>query len=474
MNDPGLFQPWFAGPSWDGWRVVLKAAFALPMTDAERQFFRSIADREPPTQRVREAWFVVGRRGGKDSIASLIAGYTAALFEPHHGRLRKGERALVSCLACDRDQAKIVLGYIAAYFAHIPPLRTMVTRETASGFELSNGVDIAIATNTYRNVRGRALLCAILDEAAFYRDETSSNPDEEVYRALKPGLATLPDSILIGISTPYRKSGLLYRKFRECYGRDDSDVLVVRAPSIALNPTLDPKIVDQALEEDPAAATAEWLAEFRDDIAGWASRELVEAAVDRGVVVRPPVHGISYRSFCDPSGGARDSFAMAIAHAEGRVAVLDHLTEIRAPLNPDVATAQIAETLRAYRCTSTVGDKYAAQWVVEAFRKRGIAYRHSEGDRSSIYLNVLPLLTSGRARLLDNKRLVHQLASLERHTTAIGKDRVDHAPGAHDDVANAAAGALALAMSHQPLLITPVVLERAKLRRWRPMSASPR
>jgi hypothetical protein len=133
MNDPGLFQPWFTGPSWDGWRVVLKGVFALPMTDLERQFFRSIADREPPTRRAREAWFVVGRRGGKDSIASLIAGYTAALFEPHHGHLRRGERALVSCLACDREQAKIVLNYARSYFTNIPPLRAMVTRETATG-----------------------------------------------------------------------------------------------------------------------------------------------------------------------------------------------------------------------------------------------------------------------------------------------------------------------------------------------------
>jgi hypothetical protein len=25
-----LFPQWFSGPSWDGWRAILKAAFALP------------------------------------------------------------------------------------------------------------------------------------------------------------------------------------------------------------------------------------------------------------------------------------------------------------------------------------------------------------------------------------------------------------------------------------------------------------
>jgi hypothetical protein len=37
--------------------------------------------------------------------------------------------------------------------------------------------------------------------------------------------------------------------------------LVIRAPSIALNSTLDQRIGDQALEEDPASAKGEWLAE---------------------------------------------------------------------------------------------------------------------------------------------------------------------------------------------------------------------
>ena len=38
MNEPSLFQPFFAGESWDHWRTVLKGAFALPMSDDEREF----------------------------------------------------------------------------------------------------------------------------------------------------------------------------------------------------------------------------------------------------------------------------------------------------------------------------------------------------------------------------------------------------------------------------------------------------
>ena len=39
LTDPELFQPWFPGDTWDGWRAVLKAAYALPMTADEVDFY---------------------------------------------------------------------------------------------------------------------------------------------------------------------------------------------------------------------------------------------------------------------------------------------------------------------------------------------------------------------------------------------------------------------------------------------------
>jgi len=47
INHPELFEPWFRGATWDGWRTVLKAAYALPMTPAEVDFFRTVAERDP-------------------------------------------------------------------------------------------------------------------------------------------------------------------------------------------------------------------------------------------------------------------------------------------------------------------------------------------------------------------------------------------------------------------------------------------
>src|ERR1700683_2668575 len=165
FSDPRVFGPWFNGSSWDNWRAVLRGAFGERMTRAERAFFHSVAKREPPSRRVRELLVVSGRRSGKDSVASGIAAHIAASFEPA-GMLRPGERAVVALLAVDRSQGQVVLGYLRSYFERIAALGALVESATDCGFRLKNCVDIEIATNDYRSIRGRTLLCVICDELA--------------------------------------------------------------------------------------------------------------------------------------------------------------------------------------------------------------------------------------------------------------------------------------------------------------------
>jgi hypothetical protein len=149
LDDPALFAPSFKGASWTNWRTILKAATALPMDAAETEFFRTVAGgRDPPTKPVRELWIAAGRRSGKDSIASALACHAAALFD-QGDKLRGGEKPLVALLACSRVQSSIVLGYIKAFFTDIPMLSALVTRETATGFELCNAVEVAVATNSF-------------------------------------------------------------------------------------------------------------------------------------------------------------------------------------------------------------------------------------------------------------------------------------------------------------------------------------
>jgi hypothetical protein len=465
MNDPDAFANWFVGPSWDPWKAVLKGAFALPMTGAELEVFGELAGgRSPPSKRVKQLFIIGGRRAGKDSIASLLAVFAATLEQAHIGRLRPGEKALVQLLAVDREQSKIVLNYIRAFFDELPDLRAMIARETRDGFDLNNDVSIRITTNSFRQVRGSTVLLSIFDECAFWRAEDTARPDIETYRAVLPSLMTIPDSLLVAISSPYRKSGLLYDKWKAHFGKDNDDVLVVQASSMTLNPTLSLADVEARVAEDPQAARAEYFGEWRPDITGYVDVELIEAAVDRGVLVRPPKPHVKYIGFTDSaSGTGQDSFSVGVAHVEGKEVILDLAHEVRPPFSPDSAIAEIAALLKGYNICQVTGDKYSAGFVIEGFSRHGIRYTYSDRDRSAIYVDALPLFTAGRVSLIDNKRLVTQFASLERRTGA-GRDRIDHPRDAHDDLANAVAGALTRAAPAGKIVlkISPEALRMAE------------
>lgn len=98
--------------------------------------------------------------------------------------------------------------------------------------------------------------------------------------------------------------------------------------------------------------------------------------------------------------------------------------------------------LQSYLVFEVVGDRYAGEWPRESFRKHGIKYLPSEHVKNDIYREIVAPLNAGRIELLDLPVLRAQLLGLERRTARGGRDSIDHPPRGHDDVANAAAGAL--------------------------------
>ncbi len=101
-----------------------------------------------------------------------------------------------------------------------------------------------------------------------------------------------------------------------------------------LNPLIDRQVIAEALEDDPAAARAEWLSEFRQDLADYVAREIVEGLVSPGVRERAPRQGCRYHAFCDPAGGSGgDSFTLAIAARVGECAELVAVRERRPPFS---------------------------------------------------------------------------------------------------------------------------------------------
>jgi hypothetical protein len=445
-RDPDFFADWFKDEkSWRTWFAFLRVLFALPLDAEDLKIFQECTGQSAPNPSgYFEVSLLCGRRSGKSLILALIATYLAC-FKDYRQHLVKNERATIMVLASDKKQAQSIFRYLKGFLS-VPLLAGLIERETAEVLELTNGVSLEVTTASFKTLRGRTVAAALADESCFWNtDDGSANPDTEIFAALSPAMATIPGAMMFKASSPYAKRGSMYDDFKRYYGREGSPVLVWKAATWTMNPSVPQSFIDAAYERDPASAAAELGSEWRTDVSGWLDLATIEAAVDNDVTVRPPAPFITYTGFADMSGGVKDSAAVAIAHMEAGIAVLDCVVEIPAPHSPAEAAAQVASVLRSYNLSEVTADRYGSGFSIDAFAKHGIKHRASERDASTIFVDVLPLFSSGRVRLISNQRLVNQLAALERKTNPSGRDRVGHPPGGHDDIAVAAAGALVLA-----------------------------
>ena len=451
LSDPALFGRALADASWDVWKVLLIAAFGEPLIDDhERATYHRLTGREAePGKCVDVFTLVVGRKGGKSRCMSVVAAYVAALVE--HETLVAGERGVVLCVAQSREVARIVLDFTAGLFEASPLLRPLIANRTQESLTLSTGITIEVRTASFRSLRGPSYVCAICDEIAFwYSDAESANPDAEIVAAIEPALG-LTRGMLILASSPYARRGVLWDKFKRYYGLDHPGILVARGTTRDLNPTYPQARIDAAIAENPAKNRAEYLAEFRRDIEGYVSLEALEACVTPGCYERGPERHQNYVGFCDPSGGGgADSMSLAVGHVDFAkdTIVLDAIRERMPPFSPEEVVEGFAKALKTYRCYSVYGDRFAGEWPREVFAKHGITYISDVPSKSELYGAALSLLNSARAELLDHERMLSQFSGLECTTTRGGaKPRIDHGPGGHDDVSNAAAGVIALGLA---------------------------
>ena len=167
----------------------------------------------------QELWVVAGRRAG--GTVSPRCSPPSPPWATTARRLRPGGRATIVCLAVDRrtspDRPQV-------HPRLLPRDRTAKAdgrAGTPDGLELNNGVDVIVATNSFQAVRGRTIACAIFGRSRLLAVGGSANPDVESYQAIIPGMINVPGAQLVGISSPYRRSGLLFDRWRKHYGKDD-------------------------------------------------------------------------------------------------------------------------------------------------------------------------------------------------------------------------------------------------------------
>jgi hypothetical protein len=450
LSDKNLLGRSMPGPDWFKWRTLMTGVMGEALTVNERQIWTELTGREhEPLEMAEEFIAVIGRRGGKTEATATGGAYIASCCD-FTDVLVPGETGILLIVAADVEQATIALDRIEAKLRTSPVLRQLVKSRTAKQLRLTNNIVIQVRASNFRRVRGATLIAAIGDESAFWSVEGSANPDTEICAALRPALATTGGPLFL-ISSPYAKRGELYSLYKRHFGPNgDPRIVVAQAPTRVMNESLSQSVVDRAMQRDPAAARAEYGAEFRDDVGQFIDRDIILACTMSGVRELPPAATVTYKAGVDPSGGSSDSFTVCVGHLDSQrdTCVVDAIREIIAPFSPEAAVAELSQLLKSYRVTRVTGDRYGGEWPREAFSRHGITYELSAMPKSGLYGCLLPLLNSGRIELLDNGRLISQLANLERKTARGGRDSIDHPIGQHDDVSNVVALLAAITISN--------------------------
>jgi hypothetical protein len=486
VNDDRLLKSHFFGVPGDDQRsglsgpqrVLLKTIYGLPL-DVNTKDFRGFTEVDywaasqgyghytelghlqgidshpvPQPKHYREAWIVAGRRAGKTSaVASTCVAYEAALGG-HEAHIRPGQTALCFLIAQDMRMARNSLGFIRAVLDSSPVMKKLMRGPgTADRIDLKNGITIAVVPPTMKSVRGYACPIAIMDEVGvWYQDAESANPDYEVWRSVKPGQLQFPDALLIGISSPWSKQGLLYSYFEA--GTDGcrahlserarfADCLVWHGTTAGMgNPAVREEWLRQQRDQDPQAFERECLAVFQDSVSGFLNSTFLRLAVDQGIIERPPQKRAFHMAAAD-AGFRRDAFGFAIAHADERgMVVLDVLRRWvgtpERPINPRTIFAELVPVMRAYGVTSVATDQYHFESLHQLALEYGFGLEEvtfTGQSKSSIYGDLQMLVNQQRIRLLDDPEALRELRSLERVLSGGGTVQITAPVGQHDDMA---------------------------------------
>ena len=181
--------------------------------------------------------------------------------------LADNEQAVALAAAPDLRLSRLLIRYALGAAKSVPSIARLIESETADGFLLRrpDGTLVSIealpANRGGTALRGRSLVCAVLDEAAFLRDENYAVCATELFRAVAPRV--LPGGMIVIITTPWSSSGLSYDEFIRNFGHPITAIACRASTSLMREDT--PAILEMVERErlrDPDNAAREFDAEF--------------------------------------------------------------------------------------------------------------------------------------------------------------------------------------------------------------------
>jgi hypothetical protein len=436
------------------WSVIADGLQPHALTAADCDIARSLfgdVDTIPPNL-LDVVAIVKGARIGGSYLAALrllYLGLTVPL------KLAPGEEAFGAIIAPSLELAEQTLRYVSGAVKAAPALAARMEKNDSSSVTIRRDDGQLVTIKCFAASRGgtggrsRTLFGALLDEAAFFRDESSVVNDGDIYRAVSPRI--VPGGQLIVFSTPWAEAGVLYDLFSKNHGAPTTCV-AAHAPTVLMRSD-NAKVlatVKREYENDPENAAREFGAEFMTRGAGlFFDGAAIDAAIDRTLIL--PAAPIGRMTAAVDPGFARDSSTfVAVADHDGLISVrlIDELRPAKGvPLQPSAVVAHWAALAKLLGLTSVRSDIHYRESVREHMTTHGLTLEdvpEGQAGKRAMYERTRTLLNEGRLRLPLHPRLLRQLREVMVRPTPGGGMTISspRRGGDHGDLVSALVAAV--------------------------------
>lgn len=381
---------------------------------------------EAPTKlHLRIVGAVCGREAGKSLLAGCRAVHLACTVDL--SPIRHREVAVCPVVSTDIDTARQVVRFALGLCEELGIPTTNLIRDGEDGFSIirSNGKLVNVmpksATIGGRNVRGRSLVCVVLDEIAFFRDSRHKVNDIDIFDALKSRI--MPGGQMILLSSPWTESGLLYDFWKRNY-EHPKDGLIAWAPTSLMRSDRPDilEIIEMERETDPEKCARERDASFMTVGANqFFDPRAVQQSIVSAMATDAPQQTVAV-------GGdfafTRNSSAFVAARvyqdkdAERPIYEVIGLKEMRPkgrPLKPSVVCRDAANFAKKIGVEEIIADGYSREAVAEHLEKHEITHiiaPAGSNAKQETFGVVRALFHEGRLRIpsdIDGSELVDKL-----------------------------------------------------------------
>jgi len=451
--------------------------------------------RNDPQARFTELTLVLGRRSGKTMMSSIIAAYEAYKLlvigggDPHtYYGVPRNKQIYILNVATSQEQAGELFNEIKSRIGHSPFFAGRIEHDTESlirlftdrdlkqradesmNVRLQGSVVIKCGHRNPKSLRGKAAICVIFDELAFY-DEGKKVSGIDFYNSLKPSVSQFDKKnagMLVEISSPGPRSGIFYKRAEA--GLDPaSSTMLFRMPTWIFNPEMPEsnKFLKEDRERSPEMYQIEYGAEWPEG--GASSNYFPEVLIDRALEMGgahgcmeevAPRYNSEYYAHIDPAISG-DNYAIVIIRKEmyrdktGAICPRAILAKVKVwrpqkGIGHDLLQIEneIVQLCQKFHVSSLSYDRFPSVSTLAVLRRNGIntiQTTFNRGYKNKIYQNLRDLMCKeeGGLYLYPFAQLISELKNLQQkpleHSVWIGPEKRGEVPW--DDAADCLAGA---------------------------------